>query len=199
MMKRIGIYLYDQVEVLDFAGPFEVFTSAARLTKRLSPGSSTAFEVDLIALKPGVISARGGLSVNVAYGISEHPPLDVWVIPGGVVTEELSNKFLINWLQDQAASVDLLCSVCTGAFLLAEAGLLDGKRATTHWEDIPEFAQNYPQVIVDAQARWVEDGKIITAAGISAGIDMALYLVSRLAGEQLALITARQMDYSWQI
>ena len=137
--------------------------------------------------------------MNVAYGISDHPPLDVWVIPGGVVTEELSNKFLINWLQDQATSVDLLCSVCTGAFLLAEAGLLDGKRATTHWEDIPEFAQNYPQVIVDAQARWVEDGKIITAAGISAGIDMALYLVSRLAGEQLALKTARQMDYSWQI
>src|SRR4029078_1084557 len=119
---------------------------------------------------------------------------DLLLIPGGVVTEEIRNDAVIRWIAENAARAQIVASVCTGAFLLAKAGLLDGKRATTHWEDIADLKSMFPKVQVQKDVRWVEEGNILTSAGISAGIDMSLHLVSRLEGLKLAEDTARQMD-----
>jgi len=119
------------------------------------------------------------------------------VIPGGVVTEELRKEAVIHWIGENAARAQIVAGVCTGAFLLAKAGLLDGKRATTHWEDIADLKAQFPRVHVEENVRWVEQGNLITSAGISAGIDMCLHLVARVENESLATETARQMDYCW--
>ena len=120
------------------------------------------------------------------------------LIAGGVVTAELDTPEVIAWIAASSARAALTASVCTGAFLLAEAGLLDGRTATTHWEDIPDMQARYPAVNTVAGQRWVDEGSIVTSAGISAGIDMSLHLVERLAGRELALLTAHQMDFDWQ-
>jgi transcriptional regulator GlxA family with amidase domain len=114
------------------------------------------------------------------------------------VTDELTKSAVIEWIAARAAEAQLTASVCTGAFLLAKAGVLAGKTATTHWEDIDDFRKSFPDIPIDVEARWIDEGRIVTSAGISAGIDMSLHLVERLAGEPLALRTARQMDYRWQ-
>jgi transcriptional regulator GlxA family with amidase domain len=110
----------------------------------------------------------------------------------------LERDNIIKWIAQTAAGTELTASVCTGAFLLAKAGLLHGRTVTTHWEDIADFRRMFPGIAVRENTRWVDEGKIVTSAGISAGIDMALHLVTRLEGEELALRTARQMDYDWQ-
>ncbi len=196
--RTIGIYLYDEVEVLDFAGPFEVFLTASRVKIRAQPGTPAVFKVCTIAATIDTISARGGLRILPQYGFDSHPPVDVLIIPGGIVTAELSRPAVIRWITRVASSAELTASVCTGAFLLGEAGLLDGRPATTHWEDIAELRTMFPRITVQEGVRWVEADNISTAAGISAGIDMSLHLVARLEGEPLAVATARQMDYEWQ-
>ena len=118
-------------------------------------------------------------------------------MPGGVVTAELRRPEVVAWIAAQAARVGLVASVCTGAFLLAKAGLLDGLEATTHWEDIGELRAMFPRVRVREGVRWVDQGPIVTSAGISAGIDMSLHLVELLADRELALTTARQMEFDW--
>jgi transcriptional regulator GlxA family with amidase domain len=193
----IGIYLFDDVEVLDFAGPFEVFSTATRVKARQEPQKDKLFEVFTIGYKPGWIKARGGLLVQPVYQCKEHPAIDVLIVPGGVIKTELQHREVIDWIQGIADLSVITASVCTGAFLLCEAGLLDGKSATTHWEDVPLMRSMFPQVNIIAEKRWVEAGRIVTSAGISAGIDMSLYLVSRLAGRELAVRTARQMEYDW--
>ncbi len=198
MSRYVGIYLYDQVEVLDFAGPFEVFNTASRLVQRSQPEGELPFSIFTLSLDGKPIQARGGLQVQPHYGIADHPAIDLLLIPGGVIDPELERPALIEWLRRTAADAELTASVCTGAFLLAKAGLLDGKRATTHWEDIAELRAIFPQLDVQEEVRWVVDGRLITSAGISAGIDMSLQLVAQLAGEELAQRTARQMDYRWQ-
>lgn len=198
MTKNIGIYLYDQVEVLDFAGPFEVFSTASRVYLRSHPDQEKPFEVLTVSHEKNPISARAGLQVGTDYLIGKHPPLDLLLIPGGVVTDELKQLEVIEWIRRTSANAELTASVCTGAFLLAKAGLLEGKRVTTHWEDIPDLRAMFPQLEVFENIRWVDDGKITTSAGISAGIDMSLHLVAQLEGEELAVRTARQMDYRWQ-
>ena len=119
------------------------------------------------------------------------------IIPGGVVTAEMGRNPVIDWITRCAARSILTASVCTGAFLLAKAGLLDGKTVTTHWEDIEDLRAGFPRVTVLEEQRWVDAGPIVTSAGISAGIEMSLYLVSRLAGHELAVQTARQMEFDW--
>jgi len=123
--------------------------------------------------------------------------MDVLVVPGGIVSTECENSRLIEWIARAAMGCEIGASVCTGAFLLGRAGLLDGRRATTHWEDIDDLRKAHPAVHVIDQVRWIEDGKLWTSAGISAGIDMSLALVAHLAGVELARLTARQMDYRW--
>lgn len=198
MTWTVGIYLFDAVEVLDFAGPFEVFSTAARVQGRTHPPKPPVFVVATVGRGTGPVVARGGLRLQPAFGLTDHPPLNVVIIPGGVVDAEMEQPDVLKWIQRVAASADVTASVCTGAFLLAQAGLLEGRQATTHWEDVPALRDYFPSVEVVEGRRWVDAGPIVTAAGISAGIDMSLHLVARLAGEDLALRTARQMQYEWR-
>jgi transcriptional regulator GlxA family with amidase domain len=191
---NIGVFVFDEVEILDFAGPVQVFSTAARVAKA---GPAAQFDTFTVAAVPTVV-ARGGLTIVPRYVFGTAPPIDVLVIPGGVVTAELGKPAVIEWIAARAAAARLTASVCTGAFLLAKAGLLAGKTATTHWEDIADLRAQFPEVRVEEGLRYVDEGSILTSAGISAGIDMSLYLVERLAGEAVARKTARQMDYRWQ-
>jgi transcriptional regulator GlxA family with amidase domain len=195
---NIGIYLFDNVEVLDFAGPFEVFSTAARLRSRQGPDAGALFDVFTIAETTRLIRARGGLRVGPQYGFADHPPVNVLIIPGGIVSDELERETVVDWITRCAASASITASVCTGAFLLGRAGLLDGRQATTHWEDIPDLRAMYPGIEVKAGTRWVDTGQIVSSAGISAGIDMSLHLVERLDSKELALSTARQMEFDWR-
>lgn len=197
MPRSVAIYLFPDVEVLDFAGPYEVFTTASRVFRREHPLLPVPFTVCTVARETGTVKARAGLVVQPDYSIAAHPSIDVLLIAGGVVTAELETSDVIAWIAATAARASLTASVCTGAFLLAEAGLLDGLSATTHWEDIPDMQARYPAVNTVTGQRWVDEGSIVTSAGISAGIDMSLHLVERLAGRELALLTARQMDFDW--
>ena len=187
----IGIFIYEGAEVLDFAGPFEVFSTASRLDKQAGINVILISEVDQL------VPARYGFTVKPNFTIDQHPKLDLLLIPGGVHTKELEKKPVINWIKEQATTVPNIASVCTGAFLLAEAGLLKGRTVTTHWEDIPELRQTYPDITVSEGVRWLEDGSITTSAGISAGIDMSLAIVRKHFGIDLARRTARQMEYDW--
>jgi transcriptional regulator GlxA family with amidase domain len=198
MTRNVGIYIFDEVEVLDLGGPFEVFSTASRMKVRLDPGATKPFEVFTIAETVRAVRARGGLIVQPAFHITDHPAADVFIVPGGVVMAELQRNPVIEWIARTAATAELTASVCTGAFLLARAGLLRGKTITTHWEDIADFRSMFPDITVQGDRRWVDEGKIVTSAGISAGLDMSLHLVARLESEALAVRTARQMDYDWQ-
>lgn len=191
----VGILLFDEVEVLDFCGPFEVFSVAARVEARRTGAPAPPFRVLLIAERTGPVAARGGLRVLPEATFADHPPLDVALVPGGVVDQELDNPAVVAWLRRVSAAARLTASVCTGAFLLAQAGLLDGRQATTHWEDIDAFEARYPRVIVRRDVRWVDDGAVVTSGGISAGIDMSLRLVERLCGRDVAQAAAHQMEY----
>lgn len=197
-MRNVGIYVYDDVEILDFAGPFEVFSTASRVFRRTEPGAEPPFEVFTVGASRSPVSARGGLVVESRYSFTNHPALHVLLVPGGVVTAELDRPRVIAWVAARAAAAELTASVCTGAFLLARAGLLKGKSATTHWEDVADLRAMAPATRVVPGVRWVEEGALITSAGISAGLDMSLHIVARLAGHDLAARTARQMDYEWR-
>ena len=187
---NIGIYIYNQAEVLDFSGPFEVFSVANGL-------ANLGRNIWLVAEEKSLVEARGVFQVKPHYSIQNVPELDVLIVVGGVHSEELRKTEVIKWIRKTAEKTQITASVCTGAFLLTEAGLLDGLEVTTHWEDIPDLQRNYPNLQVRKGVRWIEQGKLFTAAGISAGIEMSLELVARLAGAELAERTARQMEYTW--
>ena len=195
MSYTIGIYLFDDVEVLDFAGPFEVFSTAARVVSPETPQAGKLFEVFTVARQPGTVLARGGLQVLPDFHFANHPAIDVLVVPGGVVAAELVKREVIEWLARTADRCALTLSICTGAFLLGAAGLLDGQSATTHWEDIADLRAMFPKIAVRENVRWVDEGRIMTSAGMSAGIDLSLHAVERPAGRELAICTARQMDF----
>jgi transcriptional regulator GlxA family with amidase domain len=192
--RTVGILVFDDVEVLDFCGPFEVF-SIARNPDR--PGEDDAlFRAVIIAEEDRIISCRGGLLVQPHYTIDDHPTLDLLVVPGGKGTRrERSNPRVLDWIAAQSGQIDLTTSVCTGAFLLAERGLLDDRKATTHWASVDWMREQYPAVETLADARVVDEGPVITSAGVSAGIDMALHVVARLHGKNTAAFTARRMEY----
>ncbi|TVO74913.1 DJ-1/PfpI family protein [Sedimenticola selenatireducens] len=189
---NVGIYIYDNAEVLDFSGPFEVFSTASRLTE-----PTDFFNVFLIGETGQSVLARGGYSVNPAYGFLDAPGIDLLIIVGGVHLQEMQKKNVLDWIALQAQSANLVASVCTGAFLLAAAGVLKHHHVTTHWEDITDLRASYPNLTVQESRRWVDAGDIITSGGISAGIDMSLHLVSKLHSTELAEKTARQMEFDW--
>jgi transcriptional regulator GlxA family with amidase domain len=193
----VAIFVFPDAEVLDFAGPYEVFTTAARVLRKMDPSAPAPFAVFTVAREMGTVRARAGLVVTPDYTFADHPPIDLLIIPGGVVTTQLQMPEVAEWIRRTAAMATLTASVCTGAFLLAQAGLLQGKSATTHWADVDELREMFPSVTVLENRRWVDEGAIVTSAGISAGIDMSLHLVERLAGRELALGTARQMEFDW--
>lgn len=194
---RVGILIFDEVEVLDFAGPYEVFSRA-----RLIPGvesrrsnDSAPFEVFTIAAGAAPVTATGGLRVVPDVDFTTAPPIDVLVIPGGFGTRALlRDDATLEWIQRNAATARRVTSVCTGALLLARAGLLAGRRATTHWGALALLAEVDPTIRVQPDLRVVEDG-IVTSAGVSAGIDMALAIVESVCGRAVADETAHYMDY----
>jgi transcriptional regulator GlxA family with amidase domain len=195
-LLTVGILIFDDVEVLDFCGPFEVFSMARPAGEYRD--EFKLFNAVTIAEEDRIITCRGGLLVKPHATTENHPPLDILVVPGGQGTRrERHNQRLLDWIARQDQHTNLTTSVCTGAFLLAERGLLDHHRATTHWSSVEWMRGTYPAVEMVADTRVVDEGHIITSAGISAGIDMSLYVVSRLHGVDVAEWTARQMEYDW--
>ncbi|MCC6766790.1 MAG: DJ-1/PfpI family protein [Deltaproteobacteria bacterium] len=194
---RVGIVVFPDVEVLDFCGPFEVF-SVTRLDEARRREEPSPFEVRLVAETGDVVVATGGLRVLPDCTLTECPPLDLLVVPGGWGTRRLLERPpVLDWIAARGAVVPTLTSVCTGALLLGKVGLLDGRRATTHWHALDLLREVAPRAVVEDARRVVEDGHVVTSAGISAGIDMALRVVARLHGERVARETARHMEYPY--
>lgn len=195
--KRVGIVVFEDIEVLDFCGPFEVF-AATRLDEARRREEPSPFEVWLVAEENGPVVTSGGMHVIPHHTFAGCPRLDILVVPGGWGTRrELHNPVMLDWLRFRAPEVETLTSVCTGAMLLGAAGLLDGRRATTHWRSLDWMRESFPAVTVDVEQHVVEDGPVLTSAGIAAGIDLALKVVARYHGEAVARATARQMEYPY--
>ena len=189
---NVGIYIYDQSEVLDFSGPFEVFSTASRVCDQNNP-----FKTFLISETGKAVTARGGYKVIPEYGFHDCPDIEMLIIAGGVYLDEIKKNNVIEWIKFKCANAIAIASVCTGVFLLAEARVVANHKVTTHWEDIEDLKENYPKLNVLKDKRWVVDGNIISSAGISAGIDMSLHLITLLYSKMLAEKTAKQMEYHW--
>lgn len=188
--RKLAILLFDDAEVLDFCGPFEVFSVAAGQT------DPAAFDVFTVAVKPGAVISRNGLSVNPNYTLADCPRPDVLLVPGGMGTRtQMNNERLIDWIRQTADSAELVLSVCTGALLLGKAGLLDGLEATTHHQGVDLLREIAPAARVHVDRRFVDNGRVITSAGIAAGIDMSLHVVARLLGSDVGRATAAHMEY----
>ncbi len=186
MPKTIAFYLQDGVEVLDFAGPMEVFAYAG-------------YKVFTVSATKDPIKSQGILTVTPDYSIEDAPEADILAFFGGNSTAAFQNKAVINWVKKQQ-NIQYYFSVCTGAFVLAEAGILDGKTATTFHNALDDLESQYPKVDVRRDVRFVDNGKVITTAGISAGIDGALHLVAKLQGVNAAKRTAYYMEYdNWKL
>jgi transcriptional regulator GlxA family with amidase domain len=197
-VKRVGLLVFDGVEVLDFCGPYEVF-AITRLDEARRYETASPLELKLISPAPELVTCTGGLRFVPDCALADIPELDVLVVPGGRgVLRELGNRGLPEWIAAQYPAVEILASVCTGAFLLAAAGLLDGRRATTHWRWLDRLREGFPSIEVVEGTRVVEAGKIMTAGGVTAGIDLALAIVARLWGTEVAKATARQLEYAWR-
>lgn len=198
MTRTVGIYIFDNVEVLDFAGPYEVFTCASRMAANMAPDAPPPFAVRTIGASRAPVRARAGLVLHPEADFADTGHVDVLLVPGGVVDAELARPEVIAWIAASAGRAELTASVCTGALVLAETGMLDGLEATTHWDDLDALRAGWPKVKVTDGRRWIDTGRVVTSAGISAGIDMSLHLVARLAGQELAQRTAHLMDYDWR-
>ena len=192
IQKDVGILLFNEVEVLDFVGPFEVFSIAT-----YSKCSEKPFRVHTVAQTKDLIKARNGLKIQPDYDFNDAPQFDILIIPGGYGAEEIEihKPKVINWIKNNMNNVNIMASVCTGAFLLAEAGLLDGKQATTHWMDLDRLEKEYTKVNVQRNVKFVDEFPIITSGGISAGINMSFYIIKKLIGEEIANATAKRMEY----
>jgi transcriptional regulator GlxA family with amidase domain len=193
--KRVGIVIYEEVEVLDFCGPFEVF-SVVRLDEAKRRDEPSPFQAVLVAESLGAVTATGGMQVLPHHSLADCPHLDIVLVPGGWgFRHHLKNAVLLDWLRDRAAKADTLTAVCTGAMLLGSAGLLDGRNATTHWKFLDGMRDSFPAIKVKYDKHFVKDGSVFTSAGISAGIDMSLKVVAHYFGESVARATARHMEY----
>jgi transcriptional regulator GlxA family with amidase domain len=195
--KRVGILVFDDVEVLDFCGPFEVF-SVTRLDEERRRETPSPFDVFLVGETAAPVTTTGGMRVTPAHDFATCPPLDLLLVPGGWGTRvQMHNEALVAWVRQRGAAAELVTSVCTGALVLGKAGLLDGRRATTHWRALDLLAETFPAATVERRQHVVEDGNVLTSAGIAAGIDLALRLVARYHGEAVARATARYMEYPY--
>lgn len=193
----VGILIFDDVEILDVAGPFEVF-SVTRLNDEQRLQQSSPFKVYLIAEKNKQIIAIGGLRLTPDVTISECPELDLLIIPGGWGTrKESKNRILVKWISNQFTKDRLIASVCTGSSLLGKAGLLDGRDATTHWRAFDFLQESAPKERILKNVRFTLTEPIFTSAGVSAGIDLALRIVSHFFGTEVGQTTARQMEYPY--
>jgi transcriptional regulator GlxA family with amidase domain len=192
MRRNLAIFVFDDVTELDFCGPFEVFAGAGR---REGEGY---FNVYTVAEKPGPIVGGKGLSVNPAYTFANCPKPDILLIPGGRgARREMNNPAALDWIRGQYDSLELMLSVCTGALVLAKAGLLEGLAATTHFRAVEELRAVAPNTTLRPEERYIDNGKIILSAGVSAGIDMSLYVIARLYGADKAAETAQHIQYDY--
>lgn len=196
MSLTTGILIFDDVEVLDFAGPFEVFSVCGR-RQQLEP-----FTVFTVAESERPVLARNNLSINPRHTFATCPPLDILVVPGGYGTRrEMKNPAMLAWIAEHAPALQHLLSVCTGALVLGAAGQLDGLAATTHHLAMDELRLAAPRTEVRPTARIVDNGRVVLSSGVSAGIDMALHVVARIHGRAMAEETARYMEYEgdWEL
>ena len=191
--KNVAILIFDEVEVLDFCGPFEVFGVTGY------KDGTEPFNVYTVAEGPGPVIARSGLSINPAYTITDCPRPNILVVPGGLGTrKEMDNPVLREWIEDHAKEAELTLSICTGALLLAKAAVLEGLSATTHHDGMELLKQVAPNATIEEEKRFVDNDRIVLSAGISAGIDASLHVVAKLLGTEQALKTARYMEYEWE-
>ncbi|MEL7571084.1 MAG: DJ-1/PfpI family protein [Eubacteriaceae bacterium] len=191
---KVGILLFNEVEVLDFAGPYEVFSIT------INPGADDKpFIVNTVSQTGGIITARGGLKILSDYSFNNSPCFDILIVPGGYGAEhiEIHNNILMHWIKTQAENAEIVASVCTGAFLLAQACLLDNKRAVTHWMDSDRLQREYNKITVLQGEKYVDETTVITSAGISSGIDMCLHIVSKLLNPDAAETAAKRMEYNF--
>ena len=198
-MKKInvGIFIFDEVEVLDFAGPFEVF-SRTRLLKGAESrrsNDSAPFNPFTVSIDKKSLTATGGLKIIADYTFNNFPKIDILIVPGGYGTRTLlNNESLLKWIKAVSSKANITASVCTGSLLLAKAGLLEGKRATTHWGAIEALKSISKDIQVISERRVVND-EIITSAGVSSGIDMAFMIVENLYGEEVASDTSKYIEF----
>jgi transcriptional regulator GlxA family with amidase domain len=191
--RNVAILLFDEVEVLDFGGPFEVFSVAGRR------GNEDLFNVYTVAENAGPVLARNRLSINPHYTIRDCPTPHILLVPGGYGSRsEMHNTALLDWIRHIARDAELVLSVCTGALLLAKAQLLEGLSATTHHGAFELLEEIAPNTKVQRSQRVVDNGRVILSAGVSAGIDMSLHVVARLYGIEQARETAAYMEYDWK-
>ncbi|MCW7458769.1 DJ-1/PfpI family protein [Leptospira bandrabouensis] len=192
-MLHIGILIFPEVEVLDFAGPFEVFSIAENNDQK------KLCNVFLVSENLSPVNARNGLIVLPNFEYKNCPPMDILIVPGGYGAEEIEikNQTTLSWIKTKYLEVKHLASICTGAFLLAELGLLKGLDVTTHWMDINTLKNNYPLLNVKEKLRYTDNGKILTSGGISSGIHLSFYLLQKLFGLEVATRTAKRMEYDW--
>lgn len=185
--RKVAILVYEGMELLDFAGPAEVFGFA---------GQGRAFDVVTVAATREPVASIG-FSFVPQHTFESCPKMDVLVLPGGTTRRPLADPKVLAWVRASAADAEIILSVCTGAFLLAKAGLLDGQEATTHWASLQALKEAAPKTTVRDDRRYVDNGKIVTSAGVSAGIDASLHIVERLLGRDAASESARRMEYPW--
>jgi transcriptional regulator GlxA family with amidase domain len=191
--KAVEILLFDDVELLDFAGPYEVFSVAGRR------GGLEPYSVHTVAEANSPVRSRNGLVVQTDFDFGDAPEhVDYFVIPGGFGTRPLlARPGVLDWTRARAASASRAISICTGALVLGAAGLLDGVEATTHHQAFDELRQAAPRAHVVENRRWIDSGKVVTAAGVAAGIDVSLYLIAAELGHEVAMETARYIEYPW--
>ncbi len=188
-MNNVGILLFNDIELLDFAGPYEVFSVTAELNDQL-------FKVFTITKDGGTIKSVNGLRVAPDYGFAGHPPVDILVVPGGVGTKAaMRDAETLGWVKRLSADAKITMSVCSGARILGALGLLDGLATVTHHEVAAELRAIAPQAVIDLDKRFTDNGRIMTAGGIAAGIDLALHIVRKLHGAAIAARTVRYMEY----
>ncbi|RBQ28981.1 DJ-1/PfpI family protein [Aliarcobacter vitoriensis] len=197
MQKIVGIFIFDNIEVLDFSGPFEVL-SVTRLDEDRRLETLSPFDVKLISITKEVVFTKGNMKIIPDFDFETCPNLDILIVPGGMGTRKLMyDEKVLNFIKQKAKEAELLSSVCTGSLILASAKLLDGVNATTHWKSLDRMEEEFKNVKVCRDKHFVEDGNIISSAGISAGIDMALYIVKKYFGEEVSRSTAKHMEYPY--
>ncbi len=190
--KNLAILIFDNVEVLDFAGPFEIFSVTNELNE------NALLNVYTIALTKNPILANNGLKVVADYALDNCPETDYLIIPGGSGTRALlKNEPFLAWVTRTASGCDHLLSICSGSLVLAVTGLLKGLSATTHHQVFDELTELAPETQIVRNRRFVDNGKILTSAGVAAGIDMSLYMVGKLYGEKTAVKTAQYIEYEY--
>ena len=195
MTTKVGILTYEGVEVLDFSGPYESFSTVNRVARRDRSAVMDMFDVFTVARDDGIVHAREGYLVMPRYSFANAPQPDVLVVPGGIHFATMECKETLEYVRAASDEATYTVSVCTGAFILARAGLLKGRQATTHWEDLDDLETEFPSIDVVRDVRWVESLPIFSSEGVAAGIDVSLHLVERITDNALADTTARQMCY----